>query len=129
VTLTFRASRWLAVGVALLGVFVGLAVKALSEAAAGQRESGTGGWEALKAYRSQLSFYVTVILGIVAGAFVFQQVYISNGAWGASSSDFMKLFGLCFIAQLSSSEAVTVVRRALGTSSTTVPVPPAPGSV
>ena len=134
-TLTFRASRWLALGVALFGVSIGLALKALSEAAALQRDSGKhkngiSGRQALKGSVFHLRFGLTVILGVVAAAFVFQRVYIRNGAWGASSSDFMELFGLCLVAQLSSSEAVAVIRRWLGSdSSTTVSAPPIPGSV
>jgi hypothetical protein len=135
VTLTFRASRWLALGVALLGISVGLALKALSEAAAMQRENGDSanelsGRRALRASILHPRFGATLILGLVAAAFVFQRVYIGDGAWGESSSDFMELFGLCFIAQLSSSEAVAVIRRWLGSGgSPTVPVPPIPGSV
>src|SRR5262249_12056277 len=113
VALTHRDSRLLAVVVALLGVLFGLAVRALSEAAAGQREKKVGPWQALKAYGSQLDFWACVILGIVAGPFVFDQVFIRDPGWGGSSG-VLKLFGLCLVAQLSSNEGINIVRRAVG---------------
>jgi hypothetical protein len=113
VELTFRASRWLAVGAALLGFLVGIIVKALSEAAAMQREQGLAPWDALTAYRKQLVFTLAVVLGAISGAFVFHAVYISNPVWGEKSGDVLTLFGLCFLAQLGSNEGINIVRRAV----------------
>lgn len=113
VELTHRDSRLLAVLVALFGVLLGLTVRAFSEAAAGQRERQVGPWRALKDYGSRLDFWACVILGIVAGAFVFDRVYISDPGWGGSNG-VLKLFGLCLVAQLSSNEGINIVRRAVG---------------
>jgi hypothetical protein len=113
VELTFRASRWLALGVALLGFLLGIAVKVLSEAAAIQRERMIGAGDALSAYRKQLVFTLGVVLGAISGAFIFHRVYISNPVWGENSGDLLTLFGLCFLAQLGSNEGINIVRRAV----------------
>ena len=113
VELTHRDSRLRAVGVALFGVLLGLTFKALSEAAAGQRERKVGPWRALKDYGSRLDFWACVILGIVVGAIIFDKVYIRDQGWGGSSG-VLTLFGLCFLGQLSSNEGINIVRRAVG---------------
>jgi hypothetical protein len=113
VELTFRASRWLAVGAALLGFLLGIIVKAVSEAAAIQREGRLASGDALTAYRKQLVFTLSVALGAISGAFIFHRVYISNPVWGEKSGDVLTLFGLCFLAQLSSNEGINIVRRAV----------------
>ena len=121
VELTFRASRWFALWVAILGYLLGVSAKVLSEAAAAQRAGQLGPWQALREYCKQLDFPLALLLGGVASAFVFRQVYVENPSWGATSDDILTLFGLCFVAQLSSNEAVSLVRRA-------VTVPPTHGA-
>jgi hypothetical protein len=114
VELTFRASRWNGTLIAILGVLLGLAVKVLSEAAAGQRATGVRARQALKSYVSQLSFPATLILAGVAGWLVFSQIYASDPDWGATSADTTKLLAGCFIAQMSSVEGIDLAKRIAG---------------
>jgi hypothetical protein len=113
VELTFRASRWLAIGIALVAVALGLAVKVLSDAATSQREGKSAG-EALRGYVSQLTFPALLILALVAGILAFLQMYGGSPDWGSTNGDLAKLFALCFIAQMSTNEGVDVVRRVAG---------------
>jgi len=112
--LTFRASRWFALKIAILGYLLGVSAKLLSEAAAAQHKGQLGPWQAIRQYCKQLEFPLAVLIGGVASAYVFKQVYVDNPSWGATSGDIMALFGLCFIAQLSSNEGINMVRRAVG---------------
>jgi hypothetical protein len=125
VELTHRDSWAWAVVFALLGFLVGVTIKALSEAYAGQREQGLGPWEALRAYMQQLVFPLSVLLGLVATAFVFKQVYFDDRGWGGIGG-VMTLFGLCFVAQLSSNEGINLVRRAVAPSASNIPTSPPP---
>jgi hypothetical protein len=114
VELTFRASRWTAIGIASLAVLLGLVVKALSEAAARQRHLHVSATRALKDYASELSFPVMLILAAIAGWLVFRQMYDGNPQWGASGGDTAKLFTVCFIAQMSGNQGIDVIRRVAG---------------
>ena len=114
VELSFRSSRWAGIGVVVLAVVLGLAVSVLSEAAAIQQQLHTGPRQALKRYASQLRLPVLLILAAVGGSVVFAQIYGSDPAWGSNGDDFMKLFAVCFIAQMSSNEGIDAVRRVAG---------------
>jgi hypothetical protein len=114
VELTFRASHWTGIEVALIAVLLGLLVKIFSEAAARQRQEKTGPMRALKSYASELTFPVTLILAAVAGWLVFDQMYAGNPVWGAHGSDVTKLFAVCFIAQMSSNQGIDVIRNMAG---------------
>jgi hypothetical protein len=114
VELTFRASHWTGIEIALIAVVLGLLVKVLSEAAARQRQEKTGPMRALKSYASELSFPVTLILAAIAGWLVFDQMYAGNPIWGASGGDITKLFAVCFIAQMSSNQGIDVIRNMAG---------------
>jgi hypothetical protein len=114
VELTFRASHWTGIEIALIAVVLGLFVKVFSEAAARQRQEKTGPMRALKSYASELTFPVTLILAAVAGWLVFDQMYLGNPIWGASGSDITKLFAVCFIAQMSSNQGIDVIRNMAG---------------
>ena len=114
VELTFRASHWTGIEIALVAVLLGLLVKVLSEAAARQRQERTGPMRALKSYASELSFPVTLILAAIAGWLVFDQMYAGNPVWGANGSDITKLFAVCFIAQMSSNQGIDVIRNMAG---------------
>ena len=113
VELTFRASRWFAIGVAFVAVALGLVVKVLSDAAASQRD-GIRPLQALKDYVSRLTFPAMLILAAVAGLLAFLQMYGGSADWGASDGDIAKLFALCFIAQMSTNEGINVIRHVTG---------------
>src|SRR5262249_3933650 len=110
VELTFRASHWTGIEIALVAVLLGLFVKVFSEAAARQRQEKVGPMRALKSYASELTFPVTIILAAIAGWLVFDQMYAGNPVWGASGGDITKLFAVCFIAQMSSNQGIDVIR-------------------
>jgi hypothetical protein len=114
VELTFRASHWTGIEIALVAVVLGLLVKVFSEAAARQRHEKSGPLRALKAYASELTFPVTLILAAIAGWLVFDQMYAGNPVWGESGSDITKLFAVCFIAQMSSNQGIDVIRNMAG---------------
>ncbi|HEY2218389.1 MAG TPA: hypothetical protein VGH35_03555 [Gaiellaceae bacterium] len=114
IELTFRASHWTGIEIALVAVLLGLLVKVLSEAAARQRQEKTGAMRALKSYASELSFPVTLILAAIAGWFVFDQMYAGNPIWGSSGGDITKLFAVCFVAQMSSNQGIDVIRNMAG---------------
>jgi hypothetical protein len=128
VELTFRASRWNGIAFAVLGVLLGLTVKVLSEAAAGQRASGVGARRALRMYASELTFPVTLILAAIAGWLVFVQSYGVDSDWGSAGDiDAAKLFAACFIVQLGSIGAIDLVRHVAGASPTVQPSPSTSG--
>jgi hypothetical protein len=119
VELSFRTSHWVAIVFASLGVFFGVVVKAFSEAAAARRVTGTSGRQALKAYVSELSFPVALILAAIGGWIIFLQLYGADDDWGANGMDRAKLFAACFLIQMSSSEGIALISRFAG--------PPMPG--
>jgi hypothetical protein len=45
---------------------------------------------------------------------VFTQMYYGNSHWGADSGDIAKLFAVCFIAQMSASESLDIIKRTSG---------------
>jgi hypothetical protein len=114
VEVTFRASRWSAMLVAALGLVLGLTVKALSEATWIHRRTGAGGAAALREYMSQPAFWATVIVAVVAAVFSFFLLYRADPDWGASDSDWLRLFATCFLLQMSGSEALTMLGRIAG---------------
>jgi hypothetical protein len=114
VELTFRAPFRSGTMMAIIGVLLGLAVKAFSEAAAGQHASDRSAWQALRRYLSELTFPATVIVAGLAGWLVFSQTYTSNPIWGASSADATKLLAACFVAQLGSVEGINLAKRIAG---------------
>jgi H+/Cl- antiporter ClcA len=118
---TFRGPWRKAAFFAFLGVFLGLVVKTLSEAAAIARTSGIRAREALRIYTSRLEFPVIVILAAIAGTFVYVVQYLHDPDWGAEGTDTLRLFATCFIVQMGSSEALSVVSRVTGG----FPAPPA----
>jgi hypothetical protein len=127
VEVTFRAARSHAVLVAFLGVLLGLIVKVLSEAAAARPATGDDARRALRTYVSQLTFPVTLIFAAIAGWLGFVHIYDLDPDWGASSTDAAKLFAVCFLAQLSSVQAIELVKAAAG-GATAGQQPPATGT-
>jgi hypothetical protein len=115
VEVSFRSSHWNAVTFAFLGVFLGLAVKVLSEAAGISRQSNIGPGSALRGYVCQLTFPVTLILAAIAGWIGYVHLYGGDHDWGASGNDAVKLFASCFIVQMSGSEAMSLLSRVAGT--------------
>jgi hypothetical protein len=111
---TFRGPWRKAAFFAFLGVFLGLVVKTLSEAAAIARTTGTRAREALRIYTSRLEFLVLVILAVIAGTFIYVVQYLHDPDWGADGTDTLRLFATCFVVQLGSSEALSVVSRVAG---------------
>lgn len=128
VEVTFRASRWTAALIAVLGVLLGLTVKVLSEAAGIHRTTGVGAKSALAAYFSQLMFPVTLIVAVIAGVFSFVVLYRADAAWGASDSDWLRLFATCFVLQMSGSEALNMLGRIAGTGAVAQPAIGEPGT-
>lgn len=118
---TFRGPWRKAAFFAFLGVFLGLIVKTLSEAAAIARTGGIRAREALRIYMSRLEFPVIVILAAIAGTFVYVVQYLHDPDWGAEGTDTLRLFATCFVVQMGSSEALSVVSRVAGG----LPAPPA----
>lgn len=116
VSLSFRESRWLGLGITFGAVALGLLVKILSDAAARQRETHGRAWPTLKGYCCELSFPAMLILACVAGALVFNQMYSGNAQWGSASGDAAKLFAVCFLAQMSGNQGIDIIRRVAGTS-------------
>jgi hypothetical protein len=98
---TFRGPWRKAAFFAFLGVFLGLVVKTLSEAAAIARTS-------------RLEFVVLVILAVIAGTFIYVAQYLHDPDWGADGTDTLRLFATCFVVQMGSSEALSVVSRVAG---------------
>jgi hypothetical protein len=123
---SFRESWKRAALIAFLGAFLGVVVKALSEAAAIARSRGTSGWQALRDYTWQLTFVVTVILAVISGIFTYVALYAHDPDWGADANDGLKLFAACFIVQMSSSEALGVIVRFAGGGQPTLPTIPRP---
>ena len=111
---TFRGPWRKAAFFAFLGVFLGLVVKTLSEAAAIARTTGTSAREALRIYTSRLEFLVLVILAVIAGTFIYVVQYLHDPDWGADGTDTLRLFATCFVVQMGSSEALSVVSRVAG---------------
>jgi hypothetical protein len=111
---TFRGPWRKAAFFAFLGVFLGLVVKTLSEAAAIARTTGTRAREALRIYTSRLEFMVLVILAVIAGTFIYVVQYLHDPDWGAGATDTLRLFATCFVVQMGSSEALSVVSRVAG---------------
>ena len=111
---TFRGPWRKAAFFAFLGVFLGLVVKTLSEAAAIARTTGAGSREAVRIYTSRLEFLVLVILAVIAGTFIYVVQYLHDPDWGADGTDTLRLFATCFVVQMGSSEALSVVSRVAG---------------
>jgi hypothetical protein len=114
VEFTFRASRWTGIGIAFGAVVLGLLVKVFSEAESRRRESKVRARQALKTYCCELTFPATLIIAAVGATLVFIQMYYGNAQWGASSGDVAKLFAVCFIAQMSGSETLDIIKRTAG---------------
>jgi hypothetical protein len=114
IEVSFRSSHWNAVTFAFLGVFLGLAVKVLSEAAGISRQTDIGPLPALRGYVCQLTFPVTLILAAIAGWIGYVHLYGGDHDWGASGNDAVKLFASCFIVQMSGSEAMSLLSRVAG---------------
>jgi hypothetical protein len=114
VEFTFRASHWTAIEITLAAVLLGLTVKVLSEAAVRQKEKQLPPLAALKDYTSELRFPVALILAAIGGWLVFDQIYSSNPAWGASGDDVAKLFAVCFLAQMTANQGIDVIKNAAG---------------
>jgi hypothetical protein len=118
---TFRERWQRAALIAFLGVFLGVIVKALSEAAAIARSTGISGRQALQDYAAQLGFAVTLILAAISGIVTYIVLYAHDPDWGAHANDGLRLFGACFVVQMSSSEALAVVSRFAGVGPPTPP--------
>jgi len=114
VEFTFRASHWTAIEVTLAAVLLGLTVRVLSEAAVRQKEKQLPRRAALRDCASELTFPVALILAAIGGWLVFDQIYSSDPAWGASGSDVAKLFAVCFLAQMTANQGIDVIKNAAG---------------
>ena len=111
VDVTFRASRAKAMLIVVLGVFLGLVVKVLSEAAVIARTTGTRGLRAVWLYMSELMFPVTLILSVISGVFAYVTLYAHDRDWGAEADDSLRLFATCFLLQMGTSEILAVLNR------------------
>ena len=111
IEVSFRATAAKAAIIAFLGVFLGLVVKALSEAAVIARTTGVGSRRALLTYLSQLMFPVTLILAGVSGVFAYVTLYSEDRDWGADGQDGLRLFATCFVLQMGTSEILAVLNR------------------
>ena len=108
---TFRASRAKAILIVVLGVFLGLVVKVLSEAAVIARTTATRGRRAVWLYMSELMFPVTLILSVISGVFAYVTLYAHDRDWGAEADDSLRLFATCFLLQMGTSEILAVLNR------------------
>ena len=114
VEVTFRASRAKAILIVILGVFLGLVVKVLSEAAVIARTTGTRGLRAVWLYMSELMFPVTLILSVISGVFAYVTLYAHDRDWGAEADDSLRLFATCFLLQMGTSEILAVLNSFCG---------------
>ena len=115
VEVTFRSSRFLAVAIAFAGVLLGLLVKMFTELAAANRSSQvTGVPRTAPEYLKDWSFRAAIILGAIAGALGYVEIYAVDPTWGTSPTDWLKLFGTCFAFQLAGIGGVDLARRLMG---------------
>jgi hypothetical protein len=113
VVVTFRSSRLVAIGFALGGVLIGLLVKMFTELGASQ-SLPNGAPRSVREYIRNWSFPTAIILGAISGWLGYVEIYQSDSVWGVSSTDWLRLFGTCFVFQLAGIGAIDLGRRLVG---------------
>jgi hypothetical protein len=113
VVVTFRSSRLVAVGFVLAGVLFGLLVKMFTELAAARRLPDAAP-RSVAEYIRDWSFPTAIILGAISGWLGYVEIYQADPVWGGSGTDWLRLFGTCFVFQLAGIGALDLGRRLVG---------------
>lgn len=113
VVVTFRSSRLVAVAFVLAGVLFGLLVKMFTELAAARRLPDAAP-RSVSEYIRDWSFPTAIILGAISGWLGYIEIYQADPVWGGSGTDWLRLFGTCFVFQLAGIGAIDLGRRLVG---------------